>query len=129
MGNVGKSGHTSDHHVLQVRHLLAQYPHIDVVTVLVGVNDMLRLAHEGEYRPMTSEQLALTFWTSPGWEERDAVYKGTRSGDWCAEARQQSDVTFPARSSKTRAARCTWRLRANRRAARVSRHFPDLDTD
>jgi lysophospholipase L1-like esterase len=40
VGNVGKSGHDARHHTLQVERLLDQYPRIDVVLLLVGVNDM-----------------------------------------------------------------------------------------
>ena len=40
VGNVGKSGHDARHHLLQVEHLLDQYPRIDVVLLLVGVNDL-----------------------------------------------------------------------------------------
>jgi lysophospholipase L1-like esterase len=129
VGNVGKSGHTSDHHVLQVRHLLAQYPHVDIVIVLVGINDMLRVAHEGGYRPMTAEQLALTFWTSPGWEERDAVYKGTQIWRLVRRARDTLQRDFSGALVQNTGGTMHLRLRANRRAATGFRTtVPDLDT-
>jgi lysophospholipase L1-like esterase len=40
VGNVGKSGHTTRQHVLQVEHLLRQHPDVRVVTLLAGVNDV-----------------------------------------------------------------------------------------
>jgi hypothetical protein len=40
VGNVGHGGMTTRDHVLHVKYLLAQYPRIDVVVSLVGVNDM-----------------------------------------------------------------------------------------
>jgi hypothetical protein len=40
VGNVGHGGATTRDHVLHVKYLLAQYPRIDVVVSLVGVNDM-----------------------------------------------------------------------------------------
>ena len=55
VGNVGKSGHDTRHHVLQVRELLKQYPRIDLVLLLVGVNDLhLSFSHlpdANELRP------------------------------------------------------------------------------
>jgi lysophospholipase L1-like esterase len=41
VGNVGKPGHTTVQHVLQVEKLLEQHPRIDAVVLLVGVNDLL----------------------------------------------------------------------------------------
>ena len=40
VGNLGKSGHDTRHNKLQVERLLDQYPRIDVVVLLQGVNDM-----------------------------------------------------------------------------------------
>ena len=40
VGNVGKSGHDTRHNRLQVEKLLDQYPRIDMVVLLEGVNDM-----------------------------------------------------------------------------------------
>ncbi|HUL01639.1 MAG TPA: SGNH/GDSL hydrolase family protein [Gemmatimonadales bacterium] len=51
VGNVGKDAATSREHVLQVKYLLKQYPRIDAVVVLVGVNDMLSALQQGwQYR-------------------------------------------------------------------------------
>lgn len=48
VGNVGVSGHNSEHHILQIDKLVAQYPRIDMVVVLVGGNDLGRwLAMDG----------------------------------------------------------------------------------
>ena len=41
VGNVGRPGHTTALHVLQVETLLRQYPRIDAVVLLVGINDLL----------------------------------------------------------------------------------------
>jgi len=40
VGNVGKSGHTSRQHVLQLIRLLPQHPELKAVILLVGVNDL-----------------------------------------------------------------------------------------
>ena len=41
VGNVGRPGHGTHQHIEQVGKLLAQYPEIDAVLLLVGINDML----------------------------------------------------------------------------------------
>ncbi|MEE8507951.1 MAG: SGNH/GDSL hydrolase family protein [Myxococcota bacterium] len=41
VGNVGRSGHATPHHLLQVEKLLQQDPEIDGVILLIGINDFL----------------------------------------------------------------------------------------
>ena len=57
VGNVGRSGLTSREHVLHLEHLLPQYPRIDAVVALVGVNDVLTALRQGDAyrlpRPIT----------------------------------------------------------------------------
>ena len=56
VGNVGKSGHSTRDHRLQVARLLDQLPRIDTVILLVGINDlMLRLERDLDYRPLAEE--------------------------------------------------------------------------
>jgi lysophospholipase L1-like esterase len=58
VGNAGVSGRTTREHVLQMQHLLAQYPDIDLVIVLIGVNDLaLRLAQDLDYTPYTLDDI------------------------------------------------------------------------
>jgi len=53
VGNVGRSGHNSRHHMVQVEKLLEQYPELDAVMILVGVNDFHQhLATDIYYRPL-----------------------------------------------------------------------------
>lgn len=40
VGNLGKSGHNTRHHLLQLKYYLPQLPKIDAVLLLVGVNDV-----------------------------------------------------------------------------------------
>jgi hypothetical protein len=47
VGNVGRRGVTSRDHVLHLKYLLPQYPHVDVVVSLVGVNDMVSALQQG----------------------------------------------------------------------------------
>jgi GDSL-like Lipase/Acylhydrolase family len=52
VGNAGKSGHTTRNHIVQVEMLTRQYPKIDAVLLLIGVNDFgQRLALDELYRP------------------------------------------------------------------------------
>lgn len=55
VGNIGKSGLNSRHHVLQLRHLLAVYDP-EKVLLLVGVNDLsVRLGRDEDYDPRYAE--------------------------------------------------------------------------
>ena len=40
VGNIGKSGNTTRHNILQMRYLLPQFPDINAVIALVGINDL-----------------------------------------------------------------------------------------
>lgn len=56
VGNVGRSGHDTRHHVLQVDKMLDQYPHIDVVLLMIGINDLeLRLKRDATYVRFSEE--------------------------------------------------------------------------
>ncbi|MEM7345451.1 MAG: SGNH/GDSL hydrolase family protein, partial [Chloroflexota bacterium] len=48
VGNAGRSGHTTREHVLQAKHLLPQYPDLDAVILLVGINDLALRLEQGE---------------------------------------------------------------------------------
>lgn len=47
VGNVGRDGSSARDHVLQLKYLLPQYPHMDVVVALAGVNDMMPTIYQG----------------------------------------------------------------------------------
>ena len=52
VGNVGKGGITSRHHILQMKYLLPQFEDIDAVIMLLGLNDLSnRLAQDIHYDP------------------------------------------------------------------------------
>jgi lysophospholipase L1-like esterase len=52
VGDVGTSGRTARSHVLQMRYLMPQLPHIDAVVSLVGVNDLTTALRQGfSYEP------------------------------------------------------------------------------
>jgi lysophospholipase L1-like esterase len=74
IGNVGRSGLASRDHAVTIKHLLPQYPRIDVVVVLVGVNDLTAALRQTAYRspaPLTDPnaeamQVRNAFALSPG---------------------------------------------------------------
>lgn len=56
VGNVGRSGHNTRNHILQVDKLLGQLPDIDVLILMIGINDLaLRLLHEADFVPLSDE--------------------------------------------------------------------------
>lgn len=74
-GDVGSSGRTARSHVLQIEALLPQFPRIDAVVMLVGVNDLTTALRQGfGYTPPPSlddpvahrEQVAQAFAQVPG---------------------------------------------------------------
>jgi lysophospholipase L1-like esterase len=79
VGNIGRSGLTSRHHVLQMAHLLDAYDP-DAVVVLAGINDLSRRLSQGDsYEPHFAERpesrLRLT-------REAFAVFPGQFAGEW-----------------------------------------------
>lgn len=66
VGNIGKGGTNTRHHILQMKYLLKQYQHINAIIVLAGINDLsLRLAEDTFYDPL--------FTKNPGWEVKLSV--------------------------------------------------------
>ena len=61
VGNVGRSGHNTRHHLLQMKYLIPQFPKIDAVIILAGVNDVHIKLSDLEYDPETT--------TKPTFEE------------------------------------------------------------
>jgi lysophospholipase L1-like esterase len=58
VGNAAKSGLNTWHHRVHAEKLLAQYPRIDLVLVLAGVNDLSqRLALDRAYAPPPAEEV------------------------------------------------------------------------
>lgn len=56
IGNGGKSGLTTRDHVVQLKHLLPEFPSVDAVILLVGANDLLlRLEQDQRYDPLLAE--------------------------------------------------------------------------
>jgi lysophospholipase L1-like esterase len=82
VGNVGRPGHGTHQHRLHVEKLLAQYPQIDAVLNLVGINDMLirvmLLQDPIPLPPAGSDQdLRQAFSVFPGWDAQSPWYRRT----------------------------------------------------
>jgi lysophospholipase L1-like esterase len=50
VGNVGRSGNNTRHHYYQIKYLLDQYPDIDLILVLVGINDLHLYLSDPSYK-------------------------------------------------------------------------------
>jgi lysophospholipase L1-like esterase len=89
VGNVGKSGHDTRHNRLQVERLLDQYPRIDVVVLLEGVNDMRFWLNSFDNEALAAERyvtnetvLDQAFATRPG-RTVEFVRRGDEQGWHC----------------------------------------------
>ena len=51
VGNVGVSGHNTRDHIVYMKYLPQQYPRVDAVMILVGVNDLSISISHPDYRP------------------------------------------------------------------------------
>lgn len=78
VGNVGRPGHGTTHHIAQTEKLLEQHEFVDAIVLLVGANDMLisfSLVDKDFARdffrnkPSPQETLAMTFAVTPDSEE------------------------------------------------------------
>ncbi|MEO7455009.1 MAG: hypothetical protein ABIY52_02025 [Gemmatimonadaceae bacterium] len=113
VGSVGRSAMTSREHVLHLKYLLRQYPRIDAVVVLTGVNDMLSALRQGdEYlmpRPITDRiaeraDMRRAFVVAPHmdelpvdsvplpWYKRTALYDVARRARLARSARGTFDI-------------------------------------
>jgi GDSL-like Lipase/Acylhydrolase family len=82
VGNVGRPGHSTAQHRLQLEKLLAQYPGIHSVLMLVGINDMLvRISLLRDPIPLplpdSEQELKQTFSVFPGWDANSPWYRRT----------------------------------------------------
>jgi lysophospholipase L1-like esterase len=92
VGNVGRAGTTSRDHAVQAKYLLAQYPRIDAVMVLVGVNDLSAMLIQGEdYAPRSSitdpaaerERIHRAFALAPGpFHQPRTLFLLSRDAPW-----------------------------------------------
>ncbi len=79
VGNVGKSGMDTRHHILYMQYLLPQLPRIDAVVMLVGVNDLWHFALDTTPEKTTEQvELSRAFWQTPPADPlNESFYKKT----------------------------------------------------
>jgi lysophospholipase L1-like esterase len=92
VGNVGRPGHGTNQHRIHVEKLLAQYPEIDAVLNLVGINDMLiRLMLLKDPvslpAPGSVEDLRTAFSVFPGWDADSPWYRRTATARFLVSRR------------------------------------------
>lgn len=127
VGNVGRPGHASSQHLLQVTELLRQHPEIDGVLLLVGINDFLVTLNflERPWRLASSryDLLKSAFSIFPGWDEGAPWYRRTALG----RPRWRVPEWIENRPAQDRQGRSVARWRAYRREASALRaDLPDL---
>ncbi|MFP5285191.1 MAG: GDSL-type esterase/lipase family protein, partial [Thermoanaerobaculia bacterium] len=127
VGNAGKSGLNTWHHSVQAEKLLAQYPRIDAVLVLAGVNDLSqRLALDHSYAPPDPEkvldeafqQKPLRFMPGPFYK-RTALWQGLKKID----RRLRTEGTAQDPTGRVYE---TWRRR-RQEAKALRTELPDLE--
>lgn len=79
VGNIGKSGLDSRHHIFHLRYFVPQLPKLDAVVILVGVNDLGHFTLNTTSEETTERiELERAFWQIPPVESRDEpIYKKT----------------------------------------------------
>ena len=80
VGNAGRPGHKTDHHILQVEALLDEHPGIDRVVLLLGFNDFVpyltTLTHpQWSIQPSDRDLKVMAFSLFPGWDADTPWYR------------------------------------------------------
>ncbi|MFI5340762.1 MAG: SGNH/GDSL hydrolase family protein [Candidatus Methylomirabilales bacterium] len=128
VGNVGVSGHTTRDHIVYLKYLLPQYPRIDAVVVLAGINDFsLRTSH-ADYDPLylkrpgaEREVMRKAFYVLPSRFE-GAIYRKTAL--WNLGRQIQLYFSGPRQDRRGEVYR-TWR--SDRQQATLVDQLPDLE--
>lgn len=139
VGNVGRPGHKTPHHVLQVEKLLRQHRgQIDAVLLLIGVNDLVadlawaawaETGEVGEHRPRPNpadlEKLAFSIF--PGWDEESSWYLRTAIGRWWTIHWKSRPDAERAPEQDERGSIVALLRRYRERASSFRRELPDLE--
>jgi lysophospholipase L1-like esterase len=126
VGNIGKSGLRTIHHVKQVEKLLEQYPQIDAVILLVGINDFQGcLIQENKFIPLPSESsLFRAFDILPDYDQRLLIFKRTEIWRMISKVKNFIFSKLLQLDSKGHNIK---KWRKNRQAAKEIRNYlPDL---
>ncbi len=92
VGNIGKSGNTTKHNILQMRYLLPQFPDINIIIALVGINDLtIALSRDSGYikQDESEEELSISSFsmTPLGHKSHLPFYKKTAIWQVCKKLR------------------------------------------
>ncbi len=138
VGNVGRPGHTTVQHALQVEKLTRQHPEIDAVILLIGLNDLLAhiIVHRDpasiadfkeHYADRPSDApLRQAFSLFPGMTASGARYQRTglwrlwTTRSWKPSPERRGRVVFDDRGTHVA------KMRTFRREAAELRGLPDL---
>lgn len=133
VGNVGRPGHTTAQHALQVEKLLHQHPEIDALLLLIGINDLLiPIAWTLDPQPPVFGNDPRAKWRNafamfPGWDADSPWYSRNALGRlWRLQAWRpvRSITNLPVLDEKGEFFRI---LRDHRKQASVLRQIlPDL---
>ena len=130
VGNLGKDGLSTRHHLVTMSRFLPQHPKVDTVLFLVGVNDLLgRLAADKQFQPLSVAQiendsnvLARAFAIMP--READSKPWFRKLGLWRLAARLRRELHSLTAPPPEQAVA---KARAERQNARILRaKLPDL---
>jgi lysophospholipase L1-like esterase len=130
VGNVGKSGLSTRDHVIELQYLLKQYPDIDAIILLIGVNDLtLRLGQDAAYDPQflarpDAERTILVRTFSNATAAAEPYYK--RTSLWQL-ARKAKSALGPAQNFQDAEGNMYLQWRKHRQnAAAIRQALPDL---
>ena len=131
VGNVGKSGRTSDQHVLDLELLPPQFPDIDTVLVLLGVNDLQKRLMFG-HQPYAPADIRVPFHRAAVFERSFLVREAKSSSRIVRAFERWSESSGAAERTgevvQDRTGAVFGRLREARRAREVELPLPDLTT-
>lgn len=132
VGNAGKSGSNTAHHLLQMTRLLDRHPNVDTVLMLVGVNDFQRAITRPAGAPAGAEDRQTTrvlvseaFSIFPNWDAEFGFIKSTEI--WRLARRVRERLAGPEQHVQDDVGQVYVRLRDYRRQAlRLHDDLPTL---
>lgn len=131
VGNIGKSGTNTRHHILAMERVVPQYG-IDVAVVLIGINDFgLRIAQGAEYDPHFLErqenhlsllETGFAVFSEPG--PGVPLYK--RSRLWAVAGSVRRELHARSGAGQEQRGSFYVKARAYRKSGRILAQLPDL---
>ncbi len=135
VGNAGRSGHNTRNHVLQAEKLLEQYPNIDVLLMMSGVNDLaLRLQRDSGFLPLEYESrhyrqklFRRSFAAIPPMVEELALHRRLALWQWVRVVKKRTEQRHDLANVETATGRTYIdRRRERANASEIRAKLPDL---